>query len=73
MDYATLKKKKSMIVDGYMTFSGVTNYKKFGIAYHNAGGNNQDDYTYNGETYDTHEDDIVLVLSLLSGDERPFM
>lgn len=62
-----------MIVDGYMTFSGVTSYTKFGIAYHNAGGDNQEYYTYNGETYDTHEDDIVLVLSLLSGDERPFM
>lgn len=70
---ANRKEKKSMIVDGYMTFSGVTSYTKFGIAYHNAGGDNQEYYTYNGETYDTHEDDIVLVFDLLSGDERPFM
>ena len=70
---ANRKEKKSMIVDGYMTFSGVTSYTKFGNAYYNAGGDNQEYYTYNGETYDTHEDDIVLVLSLLSGDERSFM
>ena len=64
---ANRKEKKSMIV------SGVTSYTKFGNAHYNAGGDNQEYYTYNGETYDTHEDDIVIVLSLLSGDERPLM
>ena len=39
----------------------------------NAGGDNQEYYTYNGETYNTHDNDIVLVFDLLSGDERPFM
>lgn len=70
---ANRKEKKSIIVDGYMTFSGVTSYTKFGNAYYNAGGDNQKYYTYNGETYDTHEDDIVIALSPLSGDERPLM
>lgn len=60
---------ENVMVDGYMTFVGVTNYKDYGIAYnHGSGGDNQEYIYHNGKTMDTHNDNIVLVFHLLAGE-----